>query len=222
MKSSKLFELAEKWDLAIMSTKGTSVTSARFLADELCSKCDIPLFVLHDFDKVGLNILKTLREDTWRYTFSNRIKVIDLGLRLADVIAEGLEGEDVVYDSADDVVTADLRRSGATPEEIKFLLKQRVELNEFTADVLVEWLEDKLKQHGLEKVIPNHEMLTEAYRREKQSIYLRPKVEALLKESEKHVADLEMPDDLAERLGKLFESEPELSWNEAVAKIATS
>jgi DNA topoisomerase VI subunit A len=75
-------QLAERYDIAIMSTKGTSVTAARHLADELCGDYDIPLLVLHDFDKSGLTILKTLREDTDRYTFCNDIEVIDLGLRL--------------------------------------------------------------------------------------------------------------------------------------------
>ena len=77
-------QLAERFDIAIMSTKGISVTASRRLADELCSRYDIPLFVLHDFDKSGLTILKTLKQDTRRYAFSNAIEVIDLGLRLDD------------------------------------------------------------------------------------------------------------------------------------------
>src|SRR4029453_6287398 len=51
-----LFEavhLAERYDLAIMSTKGVSVTAARKLVDELCGEHEIPLLVLHDFDKSG-------------------------------------------------------------------------------------------------------------------------------------------------------------------------
>ena len=46
-------QLAERYDIAIMSTKGTSVTAARHLADELCGKTTISrCFVLHDFDKI--------------------------------------------------------------------------------------------------------------------------------------------------------------------------
>ena len=44
-------QLAERFDLAIMSTKGVSVTAARQLVDELCGDHEIPLLVLHDFDK---------------------------------------------------------------------------------------------------------------------------------------------------------------------------
>jgi hypothetical protein len=45
--------LAERYDLAIMSTKGMSVTAARELVQELCATHGIPLLVLHDFDISG-------------------------------------------------------------------------------------------------------------------------------------------------------------------------
>jgi hypothetical protein len=134
-----------------MSTKGTSVTAARHLADELCGDYDIPLLVLHDFDKSGLTILKTLREDTDRYTFCNDIEVIDLGLRLADVIAEGLAGEDVAYAARPGVVRWNLHESGASSEEITYLMKQRVELNAFTAMHWLSGLRRSLMSMGLRR-----------------------------------------------------------------------
>jgi DNA topoisomerase VI subunit A len=91
-----LFEavhLAEKYDLAIMSSKGMSVTAARQLADRICSQYKIPLLILHDFDVAGFSIAATLGADTRRYSFQNQITVIDLGLRLADVEELGLESE---------------------------------------------------------------------------------------------------------------------------------
>ena len=86
--------LAERYDLAIMSTKGLSVTASRLLVDRLCAAHAVPLLVLHDFDKSGFSILGTLRRDTRRYAFRNRIEVVDLGLRLADVEDSGLETEE--------------------------------------------------------------------------------------------------------------------------------
>jgi hypothetical protein len=83
-----LFEavrLAERFDIAIMSSKGVSVTAARRLIDHMCGENDIPLLVLHDFDKAGFTIRGTLERDTRRYKFKNVIEVIDLGLRLSDV-----------------------------------------------------------------------------------------------------------------------------------------
>src|SRR5262249_48665276 len=42
-------KLAERFDMAIMSTKGMSVTASRQLVDRLCAKHSIPLLVLRDF-----------------------------------------------------------------------------------------------------------------------------------------------------------------------------
>ena len=87
----KAVNLANRYDLMIISTKGVSVTAARRLIDTVCGDHDLPLFVLHDFDVAGFLILGTLQRDTRRYQFSNAVEVVDLGLRLADI--EGLERE---------------------------------------------------------------------------------------------------------------------------------
>jgi hypothetical protein len=148
--------LAERYDLAIMSTKGLSVTASRRLVDELCdTKAGIPLLVLHDFDKAGFSILGTLQRDTRRYEFANDVRVIDLGLRLVDVQAHHLETETVAYGRSEP--SWNLRGNGATQEEIKFLFQgsdyrefvgQRVELNAFTSDRLIAWIEAKLDSKG--------------------------------------------------------------------------
>jgi hypothetical protein len=77
-------KLAARYDIAIMSTKGMSVTASRLLVDTLC-KDGVPLLVLHDFDKSGFSIAATLQRDTRRYEFENKVNLIDLGLRLEDV-----------------------------------------------------------------------------------------------------------------------------------------
>jgi hypothetical protein len=77
--------IADRYDVALMSTKGMSVTAARALADQMCSDHDIPLLLLHDFDKAGFSIAGTLQRDTRRYEFRNSIATIDLGLGLDDV-----------------------------------------------------------------------------------------------------------------------------------------
>jgi hypothetical protein len=66
--------LAERYDLGIMSTKGLSVTAARRLIDKVCGENDIPCFVLHDFDKSGFSILGTLGRDTARYKYENAVE----------------------------------------------------------------------------------------------------------------------------------------------------
>ncbi len=106
--------LVERYDLAIMSTKGTSVVACRKLADELCSRHGVRLFVLHDFDKAGFSILSTLGRNTRRYKFANPIEVIDLGMRLADI--DGLPVEDANYKGTRGAAKLNLRENGATEE----------------------------------------------------------------------------------------------------------
>jgi Topoisomerase 6 subunit A/Spo11, Toprim domain len=212
-------QLGERYDIAIMSTKGVSVTAARRLVDEICARYQIPLFVLHDFDKSGFTILRTLQCDTRRYTFANKINVIDLGLRLADVEKHGLESESVQYRESARSIRLGLAESGATEAEIAFLLHDRVELNAFTSDELVEWIERKLKEHGVRKVIPDQRELTEAYRRQRRSAYLKKHFGELLERSRQHIADLDIPVDLQEHVARLLQQQPELSWDDAIAEI---
>ena len=71
-------QIAERYDIAIMITKGMSVTAARKLVDEM-SQHGVTVLVCHDFDKSGFSILHTLRTDTRRSTFHPRPTVVDLG-----------------------------------------------------------------------------------------------------------------------------------------------
>jgi hypothetical protein len=54
----KAVNLANRFDLMIVSTKGVSVTAARRLIDDICGDHHLPLFVLHDFDVAGFLILE--------------------------------------------------------------------------------------------------------------------------------------------------------------------
>src|SRR5262249_3892935 len=154
--------LAERYDLALMSTKGLSVTASRQLVDQLCAAYGIPLLVLHDFDKSGFSIVGTLRRGTRGYQFANAVEVIGLGLRLAAGPACGLEAEDVYYRSHP---RCNLLENGASAEEVAFLCAgrdyargyrgRRVELNAFASAELVGWVESKLHACGVRKVVPD-------------------------------------------------------------------
>jgi hypothetical protein len=219
-----LFEavhLAERYDIAIMSTKGMSNTSARRLIDEMCGGGRaISIFVLHDFDKSGLSILATLRDDTRRYTFLNKVKVIDLGLRLEDVRTLGLQAERAFDRGTESSRRWNLRRNGATAEETEFLLTQRVELNAMTSDQLVAFIEQKLAQHGVSKVVPSDELLAETYHlavrsREAQEVITRE----LKKLNGMHAPP---PSDLATRVRQYLETNPAARWDEAVKEIVAA
>lgn len=208
--------LAERYDLAIMSTKGLSVTASRLLVDRLCAAHAVPLLVLHDFDKSGFSILGTLRRDTRRYVFRNRIEVVDLGLRLEDVENGDLETEDGVHSSDP---TPNLRENGATAEEIAFLRTRRVELNAFASADFVAWIERKLQQQGVAKIVPDEDALALAYRRSVASRYVASRHQSTIEEARRHAAAAPTPDDLAALVAAGLRNDPTRSWDHVVRQI---
>jgi len=156
--------LAEQYDIAIMSTKGMSVTAARMLLDKLCHRGLRLILVLHDFDVSGFSIFGTLGKSNRRYEFTNDVPVVDIGLRLDDVEARGLESEPVDV-SGWRKRQQTLKRHGATPDEIAFLKDRRVELNAMTSWQLLDFVERKLKEHGVDKLVPDDTILERHARR---------------------------------------------------------
>jgi DNA topoisomerase VI subunit B len=217
-----LFErvsLAERYDIAIMSTKGMSVTAARQLVDVMCSRYNIPVFVLHDFDVSGFSIFGTLGSNTDRYTFRNAVKVVDLGLRLADVEDLSLESESVSLGNTDRLkIIRRLRRNGATEAEIEFLLTgRRVELNAMTSPQLVAFVERKLREQGVKKIVPDQDRLIEVYRGIERGRRLEQAVAKL--DQIKVGEDFKPPADLEQRVRTMLENNPAMRWDAAVAAI---
>jgi hypothetical protein len=210
--------LAERFDLAIMSTKGMSSTAARSLIDNLCQH-EVPLLALHDFDKAGMSIAGTLKRDTRRFSFTGDFTVIDLGLRLTDIRELNLEAsaEDVFDRGSDAAKRQNLHLNGATREEAEFLLRRRVELNALPSDQLVAFVERKLTEHGIQKIIPNDDLLRDAFQ-----LYAKSKrVEEIVAKaiSEIDDDDVTAPDDLSSRVTALLKEYPKFRWDEAVAAI---
>jgi hypothetical protein len=208
-----LFErtrLADRYDIAIMSTKGVSVTACRRLVDAM------PLLVVHDFDKAGFTILSTLQRDTRRYSFRGNPKVIDLGLRLDDVQELGLEPEDTFDRGSVGARRQNLRKNGATEEEIEFLLRQRVELNALPSDKLIAWIERKLAEHGIRKIVPDRETLTRAYCAQVHGL----EIQRAFAEVKTGTNNIKVPRDLATEVAAFLKRQPHASWDAAVAAIA--
>jgi hypothetical protein len=220
--------LAERFDIAIMSTKGMSVTASRLLVDRLCGEHDIPLLVLHDFDKSGFSIVGTLRRDTRRYSFGNDIRVVDLGLRLADARKWKLEDEEVSYGKSNP--TLNLQENGATPEEIAFLhdrqrssfkwhVGRRVELNAFTSGDLINWIESGLTGQGVKKVVPDAETLEEAYRRAAALAIARQRQAEVVRQAEKEASELKVPRSLVKLVRQRIKDDPTLPWDLALEGV---
>ena len=213
-------ELAEHHDIAIMSTKGVSVTAARLLVDRMCSAHSIPLLVLHDFDVAGFTILDTLRRDTRRYQFESDFEVIDLGLRLEDVRAMGLQSEGAASSKSNAAaIRARLSNCGATPEECEFLVHQRVELNAMTSEQFVAFIKRKLAEHGVEKIVPSKRTLDEAYQLFQRSRLLEEAYDKAEADVEAEVADARAPRDIKKRVTEILKKRPTLRWDAAVEEV---
>jgi DNA topoisomerase 6 subunit A-like protein len=209
----KAVNLANRYDLMIISTKGVSVTAARRLVDEICGRTGLPLFVLHDFDVAGFLILGTLNRDTRRYQFANAVETIDLGLRLEDIA--GLEREPkAATKTSDDKLREQLAENGATDAEIDILLDERVELNAMGSGELIAMIERKLKEHGVEKVVPDDDVLAEAYQAFHASQQLREIYEEAASEFE--AEEIDVPADLKERVRAVLIEHDDLRWDDAI------
>jgi hypothetical protein len=215
-------KLAERFDIAIMSTKGQSVIASRQLVDYLCGCHDIPLLVLHDFDKSGFSICGTLSRSSDRYQFQHRIRAIDLGLRLIDVEKWNLQSESFCTSSSQLVIENNLIRNGATPDEAEFISAgRRVELNAFTSGDIVKFLEEKLSDHGIAKVLPDPDTQAAAFRRALKNEFIRNEFDALKDVAEEYVRKSVVPD-LTDQVADMLTHDPAIPWDEAIRRIARS
>ena len=213
---------AQRFDLAIMSCKGQSVTAARELVDEVCHRWRIPLFILRDFDKAGFSIRAGfMQRQSRRYTFQNQIKVFDLGLRMDDVrhlIRAGRDEAAAKEKAGPEVRRANMLRNGATPEEAEYLLTRRVELNAFTSEEFVAFIERKLTEHGVKKIVPTKAILTDTYRTFAQG----REAEKIIKRELKKLngsSRIIVPPNLKERVEDYLRQHPVQRWDVAVAAI---
>jgi hypothetical protein len=219
-------QIAERFDIAIMSTKGMSVVAARKLIDDLARRTgDGKVFVLHDFDVSGFSIFGTLGTDGRRYSFENAVEIIDLGLRLADIRRMRLEAEPVgPWRNASGQSTwpakaATLARHRATREEIDVLEHHRVELNAMTSMQFIDFLVLKLTQHGVRKVIPVAGTIERHARRVVELRMVEAHLAKVLPKIKAQAAKASLPNGLVKRVRARLGRDQTLSWDQAVTKI---
>lgn len=221
----KQADIARKYDLCIMSTKGMSTTAARELVDEICND-NVTLFVLRDFDKAGFSIASTLQRDTRRYYFRNHVNVVDMGLRLKHVKKYNLQSEPVSYGKTDPV--PNLVENGASQEEINFLCSdkgdycsgQRVELNALGSRNMLDLIDNTLKKHGVKKIIPDDETLKDAYHRATLAYRLNAKLEEIADEFKEDANNTEFKaTQIKNGIKKMLKETPTMSWDDAIREI---
>jgi hypothetical protein len=209
--------LQERYDCAILSTKGMVNVSCRHLLDRLGRDATVVL-IAHDFDRTGMAIAHNVGADGRRYTFEHTPRFIDIGLRLAEAREMGLQDEP----APDEGPGPDkLREYGATADEIEFLCgrKRRVELNAMTSDQFVAWLESKLREHGAGKVVPDAAMLEAKARETIAARIIRERAAEVEVAAWAAAGSVQLPPDLIRRVRAVLATYPSLSWEEAVERV---
>ena len=176
---------------------------------------DVPLLVLHDFDVSGFTIFGTLRSSTQRYTYRRKFRVVDLGLRLADIA--GLEREGV-YVSSPSKTAATLHRHGATRQEIDIFRRRarRAECACLRRTSRVD--RAQARQARQDKMIPDDGTLADAYRRIRRQAAIQEKIEELVEALDG--AEVKVPAGLRQRIKKAMMADPTRPWDAVLREIA--
>lgn len=147
----------ERYDCALLTSKGYASRAVKDLFDLLGDTDEeIYFYCIHDADAAGSKIYETLQGETMARP-KRRIKIINLGLDPEEALEMGLEVEK----------TPDTKRRKPVADYLQdtwkdWLQENRVELNAMTSPQFLAWLENKMEEHGVPKVIPNNAVMKEA------------------------------------------------------------
>jgi len=219
-------KLPERYDMAIASSKGYATTAVRDLLKRAGRGQDYQIFVFHDADIDGYEIVRTLREATWRMP-SHSVEVIDLGLSIQDALDLELDSEPYY-------------RKGGVPKKLKRRLTDverqyfrgshgdRFELNAILPDTArIEFIEERLKENGVKpKLIPPDEELKKQAKqlfRDKHAAWVDDAIAELLsldvlKDSlaNKFEKDIKLEDNARGHIEEAFKEDEALSWRKAL------
>lgn len=222
----------ERYDCALLTSKGYASRAVKDLFDLLGETDEeIQFFCIHDSDGPGTKIYETLQEATLTRK-ARKIKVINLGLDPWEASEMGLEVES--FENKTKKPVADYIRYydheyGTSWR--KWLQTNRVELNAMTTPQFLKWLESKMKQFGIGKVIPDVHTLSDKLV-EDVELLLKEKIKAeiLHKAGYENVVQKAMDEkrrDMVRKMHKLrdkvetaLDEKNENHWTEPVRKIA--
>jgi hypothetical protein len=94
------------------------------------------------------------------------------------------------------------------------LLDERVEINAMTSDALIEMIERKLKDYGLEKVIPDDDLLAKTYEAFQRSKQLRDKFKEIIDGFEE--TEIKVPKNLKKQVRAILDKHNDLRWDDAI------
>jgi len=151
-------KIPEKYDLALLTSKGYASRAVKDLLDALGENGEeeITFFCIHDADAYGTAIYDALQNET-RARPGRKVKIINLGLDPEEAVAMGLEIEKVENSGRKKGVA-----SYIDPDWESWLQDYRVELNAMSTPQFLAWLEGKIKLYDKGKVIPPKRVMLES------------------------------------------------------------
>ena len=88
-----------------------------------------------------------------------------------------------------------------------------------TSDALVAMIERKLEEYGLEKVVPDEDLLERTYRAFHRSQRLRERFKAMEQQFDKEADAADIPDDLEEQVRAVLAEHADLRWDDAIQVV---
>jgi hypothetical protein len=227
--------LAERHDCMPTSSKGFTTRAARDLVDKLAEH-DEPatVFCVHDADAHGTVIYQTFQEAT-KARRARRIKIVNLGLEPWEAVADGLEIEDVPRgEKRKPVASYVLGRDAEYPNEApggisweEWLQTHRVELNAMTTPQFLNWLERKIAEHGVGKLIPPDDVIAVELEKRLEVETRKAITERILREARVDdqvrdaLAKIDRPKihHLKDAIRDLFAHELESQWRDVIEAV---
>jgi hypothetical protein len=228
----------ERHDCAFASSKGYTTRAIRDLVDKLAEH-DEPVIVpcVTDADAYGTMIYQTFQDAT-KARGARKIKIVHLGLHPWEAVKAGLEIEEVEKGKKRKAV-ADyvLKRDAELPKEApggisweEWLQTHRIELNAMTTPQFIAWLDAKMAEQGIGKLIPPDDVIEDELEERLEEKVRDIVKERILREAgyEDQVTDaldeIERPDAVALKAGieASFVVNQENDWRMHIESIATS
>ena len=230
-----------KYDIAIAAGAGFATQAAKELLAKIEKDVPVKIYCLHDADMAGVEIARSLGD---RLVHENYfVSVIDLGLSPGEAIDLNLPSEKVYITSE----PSQKLKERVTDEELQWLLGEdcrgdrhwnrrgrmvryygnRVELNAFTPEEFIEWVEEKLQALDLQKVIPDAGVLSEFANESRVSTITRMVTEILLQRDEikniiKDAASKSEHTISPEEVQGLLDDDPESNWQKVIEERVAS
>jgi hypothetical protein len=217
----------ERHDCAVMSSKGFSTRAARDLIDKLVEHDEpVEVFCVHDADASGTMIYQTLQEAT-KARGARKVRIVNLGLEPWEAIEMGLEVETLEEAKRQKPVAEYISEHGGNWEN--WLQTHRVELNAMTTPQLIQWLDQKMADHGNGKLIPPTHVLEQELADRIESKVRAAITERILREARIDdqvaavIGAIRKPDGtkLARDIKGLFEQQSDREWRDAIEVVAS-